>query len=151
MLKVGITLEGSLEELSSVLQYISDHQKGELLHDIESVDLAPSDEEPMTWTEEKVKSIFRDISYECRRLLKEAAKHEAGITTSVLGKKLGVNEHGIGGILSSLGRQLKNPTFAGLQYPLDWTKDGKYKMIPVWISIITKIVEEQDSIVEDNN
>ncbi len=150
MLKVGITLEGSLEELSSVLQYISDHQKGDLPRDIESIDHTESHEKTMTWTEEKVDSIFWGVSYECRRLLKEAAKDAEGIATSVLSRKLGVNEHGIGGVLSSLGHQLKKPEFAGLQYPLDWTKDGKYKMIPVWIRVITKTVEELENFVEDN-
>jgi hypothetical protein len=87
------------------------------------------------------------VSYDCRRLLKVASKHEDGILTESLGKKLGVNVSGIGGMLLSLGRVLKKRKYDNLQYPFDWTKDGKYKMIAVWKEMVTNLINEEGQIV----
>lgn len=143
MIKVGITLEGSVKEMASILQYISSQQKEEgTLHEAEYAEVTKVEEERPVWTEGKVRSIYRGVSYECRRLLREVAKHEDGISTSALAAKLGTDEHGVGGTLSSLGRQLNNPEVKGLQYPLDWTKYGAYKMLPIWRNTIAKISKE---------
>jgi hypothetical protein len=143
MIKVGITLEGDVEELVSVLQYISDRQgEGFALRKPATVEPDGTDEEIQTWTEEKIKSILYKVSFNCESLLKEIAKHENGIGTFALGKKLGVEERGVGGILSSLGRQLKDSEFEGLPYPLEYTYEGGYKMPPIWRDTIAKIEAE---------
>lgn len=144
MLKVGITLEGNLEELVSVLQYISAKQRGNsTLHNTAPTEQSPAAEETQAWTEEKIRLILSNVSDTCESLLRELVKHEDGITTLALSKTLGLNdERGIGGVLSSLGRQLNNPEYEDLPYPLDWTKYGRRKMIPIWRDIVAELVEE---------
>jgi len=157
MITVGITLGGSLEELTSVLEWISARQKEQIMPKkdqpiLSEIEPAKSDqpEEATDWTEQKISSVYWNVSYDCRRLLKIVANNEAGISTFSLGKMLGVDEHGVGGILSSLGRQLNQPGVQGLRYPMDYTKDG-YRMKPIWRDVIAKIVKEQETIVKSDS
>lgn len=152
MIKVAITLEGRPEEMASVLQFISGQQKeGVALNEQDSVVINQDEDEQLIWTERKIRAVYWGVSYTCRRLFREVANHENGITPLQLSKKLGLaDERGVGGVLSSLGRLLKDPEYAGLQYPLDWITYGRYKMIPIWRGIIAKLVEEEGSIIGDN-
>ncbi len=147
MIKVAITLDGSPEEMASVLQFISDQPKeGVALNEGDSTSTGQTEDEQLIWTERKVREVYWDVSYQCRKLLKEVTKHENGITTLSLSQILGLNdERGIGGVLSSLGRVLKDPRYKDLKYPLDWITYGRYIMIPIWRDMVTKLMKEEDS------
>ena len=152
MIKIAITLEGSHQEMEAVLQFISNQQDEETeVHEEEATTPELALDEHFIWTERKIRAVYWGVSYNCRKLFRELAKNEEGLTALALSKKLGLgDERGIGGVLSSLGRQLNDSNYKDLPYPLDWTTYGRHIMIPIWRDMVTKLAEEQDSIVGDN-
>lgn len=143
MVKVSVTLEGSPEELIPVLRQVADLQTHEPTQ--ESAGLSTSSqtqEESLSWNEDKVGVIWRNLSLGCREILREIAKHEDGITTDTLMVRLQLTPYEVGGRLSSLGHQLRIHECDKLPYPLDWTPGLKYRMISIWRHTISEIEKE---------
>lgn len=139
MVTVTITVSGSPGELVPVLRYIADQQLHlSMERDRESSEPQP-EELSWSWNEDKVRIIWRDLSSGCREILKEIAKHDDGISTSALMKKLDLTANEVGGHLSSLGHRLRKHKLNKLPYPLDWVEDSMYRMVSVWRYTIPKI------------
>lgn len=140
MINISITLQGSNEELSPVLEYIAGLQsKATSQVETEPYGVKETHEPPITWTEELVAIVWRDLSYDCRAILEEIAEHDEGISTESLKEKYGITHQELGGRMSSLGHRLKEHGCNSLPYPIDWTKGARLKMINIWRDTILKI------------
>ena len=138
MIKVSITLEGSREELSSVLEHIAEMREEEEIETASrEANTAGASEVILSWTESLVAIVWRDLSLDCRELLLEIARHEDAVSTYDLGEIMGLTPQEIGGRLSSLGRRINQHGLNSLPDPLDWR--GGDIMIPIWRDTISKI------------
>lgn len=138
MIKVSITLEGSREELASVLEHVAGMEEGEGIEPASREEVsAGASEVILSWTESLIAMIWRDLSLDCRELLREIARHEDAVSTYDLGEIMGLTPQEIGGRLSSLGRRINQHGLDSLPYPLDWR--GGYIMIPIWRNTISRI------------
>jgi hypothetical protein len=144
VIKLIITLEGSTEEFKPILKFLSEEQ-AELIDVKKATEQAQEEKTGNnTWTEDKIRKIWGDITVDCKDILLEIAKHEEGISMHQLEKALNLNGNSIGGRLSSLGHQIRINNYVKLPNVFLNPNDNSYgyKLPPLWIQIITKIENE---------
>jgi hypothetical protein len=149
-MKATITLEGSVEEIRPILHFISEQDSSVQKANAEEIITQNPEEvaESVTflWTEPKIRDIWRGLTFECRDVLRELAKHKYGISWHSLLDNLNLKANQVGGRLSSLGHQIRIKGYGGLPYPIEVTGALVYKLDSLWRQIMRKMQEEIDAI-----
>jgi hypothetical protein len=132
MTRLTLTLEGSIEELTPILQKLS-HVDAPTT----GLNLQPQSKEPQTpatlpdWTADKAHMTCRWVTYDCMKILREIAKKPEGCSLEDIQKILSLSPNQIGGRLSSVGHQIRMRGYQNLSHPLNPTGIG-YRLHPAW-------------------
>jgi hypothetical protein len=138
VMKMAITLEGSIEEIKPILRYLSQEQ---------GIAVAVKEEKsPITfWTEDMIRKVWNGLTPDCKEILRAVANNGDGLTfanwLATVTSNGKFNAQTIGGRLSSLGHQIRINSYQNLPHPLI-TENQVYKLDPVWRSAIIKFDQE---------
>jgi hypothetical protein len=121
MARITVTIEGEWEEVRNVLASLTERPspEGRGKERREGPPVAGPEEvvEGREWTEGQVRRLWRRLSDDARRVLKEVARHPEGIGWQALQQALGMRARQVGGTLSSVGHRMRG--FAGLPRPIE--------------------------------
>lgn len=149
MNKISITIEGSIEEMRTVLYSLS--SLGLLGMDkapVSSMETPVTriDEESRLWTEGSVRIVWQFLTYKAQEVLKEIWKKPDGYPWDKLQQELGMTPNAIGGCLSSLGHQIRINGYQNYPNPLQYVIASGVlakKLHPIWQETISKLIEEE--------
>ena len=130
MIRATLTLEGTAEELRSIL---------ERLPELATRDAHVEQNMEPGWTKDTVSRVWRGLQPKAKMVLAEVATKDGGYSREELRGKLGLDGKQIGARLSSLGHQLRRQGFRNvLPYPLTYDHGGGYWLDAVWREFISE-------------
>ena len=150
-MKVTVTLEGSDAELGPVLRFIAAEREA-VVKQPETASAESQLEEKQqveTWTEAKIRGVWRGLTYDCEGILKALSKYEDGVPWETFADSFNLKRNQIGGRLSSLGHQIRIHNYGRLPYPIKvYLKENvlTYELDPLWRQVISKIQAEIDAV-----
>ena len=138
MVRLSLVVEGSLEELKSVLLRL---EEAGLPGGGTEPPPAPAEAAPESgggaalWTEGEVRRVWESLEVVARNILRKIAKEEGGYGWDRLKEEMGLSGNAIGGYLSSIGHELRIAGLSDHPHPLRWTATPGYlarDLDPVW-------------------
>ncbi len=131
MANITLTVSGSPQELTQILQRIADLEFWENLEGEET-----RQNRQRTWSDENVSLVWLNLTRGCREILREIALREEGTPIGVITEKFQLTANQVGGRLSSLGHQINAMGFNEAPRPLEWWPDIGYKLLTAWRNAI---------------
>jgi len=144
MSKITITVEGSNEEIKPLIQFLA-RQEEQTVQPETQISVQPEEPTELEWTENQIRIIWRDISWDCKKILKKIYEKEEGVNWDSLLEELNLKANQVGGRLSSLGHQIRIHKYSKLPHPLIWNSHiNGYQLDNNWRQAIAKVEGEKE-------